>query len=202
MQHSPLYFHGGLEGVPQPTPQDMLHAMGATEEYGPITQTAVPNLRLGPPVITATLPRGQELVHRIFSGNKSIGHIRVFTYGKEATIDWLGAPISAYGKSLDELANKIGPAGLRDLARQFSKFHPSVETIAGLRVGGRAGKEARLTGQAGKVVEKNLKDVIRGQAGTNRQSLIQAIAKARKARGTTLDPEQQFGLNMYQRVMK
>lgn len=111
-----------------------------------------PKFRLGKPEATSeNVGLSQNIEgqrYPIFDGDQKIGIAEVHFQGKDrAYIHWLGdesKEIYETEKTAQgPLSNKIGAAGIRQLARQFKAENPEIKFIDGMRIGGLAAKELR-----------------------------------------------------------
>jgi hypothetical protein len=106
-----------------------------------------PKFRLGTPTTIDSGPSaiaGMGKRYPIFQGDSQIGEAQVFIKDDgSATISWLG-PEKPTGQELQEgygrLSNQLGPAAIRDLARQFKAANPEIKKIEGMRIGGLGGR--------------------------------------------------------------
>ncbi len=91
---------------------------------------------LGKPAISKESLSKGDVLHDINNANgEKVGVLQVEINGEKAYVKYLGQPDSE-GNEYQNLSNKLGAKGLRDLLRQFQQAHPEVKTIEGMRQGG------------------------------------------------------------------
>lgn len=97
------------------------------------------------PIHVAARLSGSTL-YPVLSDGKKIGLLSIVKEGDKADIGWLGSE-NPTKEELESgrgpLTGQVGPAALRQIARQFKADNPEIKTITGMRIGGKATGELR-----------------------------------------------------------